>query len=151
MDAKSDVDNVMQHHDLKGWMKLQSLLIDATAVFSFLGVKRIANADNLDMDLIHIQSEPIGPSMECDTTGVMKLHDIKGWLKSDALEPQNTLTEPNEIQLHKPLEFKHLSMMCEYDEMWLNVKRWLKSQMNNLIQTVGSGIRWIYNFVWVLS
>jgi hypothetical protein len=151
-DAKSDVDGVMQHHDLKGWMKLQSLLFDATAIFNFLGVKRFANTDelNLPMDLIHIQFEPIGPSMECDTNGVMKLHDIKGWLKSEAFEPHNTLTEPNEIHQLKLLELKHLAI-CEYDEIWLNVKRWLKCQMNSVIQIVGSGIRWIYNFVWVLS
>jgi hypothetical protein len=149
VNEKSDVDSVMQHHDLKGWMKLQSLLFDTTAVFSLLGVNN-ANTDKLDMDLIHVQFKPLRPSMECDTTGVMKLHDIKGWLKSEVLKPHTS------INLHKPDHkpdqlLEEQWAMYEYDERLLKVKRWLKCQMGSVIQTVGSGIRWIYNFVWVLS
>jgi hypothetical protein len=77
-------------------MKMQSLLFDATAAFNLLGIKRDVIIDKCN-EAAHQPIEPYVPSMKCDATGVMKLHDIKGWLKLGESEPPKQLQpEPDQ-------------------------------------------------------
>jgi hypothetical protein len=93
VDLERDVEGVLQN---QGWMKMQSLLFDATAVFNLLGIKRDVTTDKCN-EAAHQPIEPCVHSMKCDATGVMKLHDIKGWLKLGESEPPKQLQpKPNQ-------------------------------------------------------